>query len=281
LPGVDPALADAVAQITAEAGRMALARWRGEVGERQKADGSPVCEVDLDLDCFLRQRLTALLPDAGWLSEETADNPDRLGCRRVWVVDPIDGTRDYVRGRRGWCVSVALIEDGEPVIGVLDAAARDEAWRAVRGEGATLNGRPIGAGAHATLAGARVPADALAKADRGLFVAVEKPNSIALRLAMVAAGDADLVATLRWGNEWDIAAATLIAHEAGAAMTDALGAPLRFNQPRPRAFGVLATAPAIHTAAVARLIGMGHGPCSMRQPRPTPLPGASRRCWTG
>ena len=232
---------------------MALARCGGDVGERAKPDGSPVCEVDLDVDRFLRARLAALLPEAGWLSEETADNPDRLGCRRVWVVDPIDGTRDYVRGRPGWCVSVALVEDGRPVIGVLDAPARGEAWRAALGEGATRNGRPVRAGGHAALAGARVPADALAKADRGLFVAVAKPNSIALRLAMVAAGDADLVATLRWGNEWDIAAATLLAAEAGAAMTDALGAPLRFNQPRPRAFGVLATAPAIHVAAVARL----------------------------
>ena len=232
---------------------MALARCGGDVGERAKADGSPVCEVDLDVDRFLRARLTALLPDAGWLSEETADNPARLACRRVWVVDPIDGTRDYVRRRRGWCVSVALVEDGRPVIGVLDAPARGEAWLAVRGYGATRNGEPIGAGDHATLNGARVPADALAKADRGLFVAIDKPNSIALRLAMVASGAADLVVTLRWGNEWDIAAATLIALEAGAAMTDAMGVPLRFNQPRPRAFGVLATAPAIHAAAVTRL----------------------------
>ena len=234
---------------------MALARWRGDFERHEKADGSPVCEVDLDVDRFLRARLSALVPDAGWLSEETADSADRLACERLWVVDPIDGTRDYVRGRRGWCVSVALIEGGRPAIGVLDAPARDQRWRAVAGGGATLNGAAVRAGAHATLADARVPADALPKADRGLFVAVEKPNSIALRLAMVAAGDADLVATLRWGNEWDIAAATLLVLEAGGAMTDALGRTLAFNQPRPRAFGVLATAPAIHAAAVARLEG--------------------------
>ena len=232
---------------------MALARWRGDFASEEKADGSPVCEVDLDVDRFLRARLSALLPDAGWLSEETADNADRLACSRAWVVDPIDGTRDYVRGRRGWCVSVALVEGGRPVIGVLDAPARAGRWCAVAGKGATLNGAPLKAGDHATLAGARVPADALAKADRGLFRLVEKPNSIALRLAMVAQGRADLVATLRWGNEWDIAAATLLVHEAGGAMTDALGGPLAFNQPVPRAFGVLATAPAIHAAAVARL----------------------------
>ena len=103
------------------------------------------------------------------------------------------------------------------------------------------------------LDGARVPADVLAKADRDLFVLAPKPNSIALRMAMVAADEADLVATLRWGNEWDIAAAALIATEAGAAVTDALSAPLVFNQRNPRAFGVLTTAPAIHAAAVERL----------------------------
>ena len=232
---------------------MALARWRTEIERREKADGSPVCQVDLDVDRMLRDRLAVLLPDAGWLSEETADSADRLGRERVWVVDPIDGTRDYVRGRRGWCVSVALVEAGRPVIGVLNAPARDEVWRAAVGEGATLNGVPIHAGDRADLVGARVPADALARADRDVFVAVEKPNSIALRIAMVAADRADLVATLRWGNEWDIAAAALIAHEAGAGATDALGAPLAFNKPDPRAFGVLVAGPGVHAAAVARL----------------------------
>ena len=232
---------------------MALARFRTDVGAREKADGSPVCEVDLDVDRFLRARLAALLPDAGWLSEETADNADRLGRPRVWVVDPIDGTRDYVRGRAGWAVSVALVEHGQPTIAVLDAPARGELWRASTGRGATLNGRALHASSRTELVGARVPADALARADRDTFVAVAKPNSIALRIAMVAAGDADVVATLRWGNEWDIAAATLIAREAGAAISDALGGALAFNQRRPQTFGVLVTAPAIHAPAVAKL----------------------------
>jgi myo-inositol-1(or 4)-monophosphatase len=246
-------LADAVAQVAAEAGQMALARWRTDVEGHEKADGSPVCQVDLDADRMLRARLSALLPQAGWLSEESVDNADRLLRRQVWVVDPIDGTRDYMRGWRGWCVSVALVEDGRPVIAVLDAPARGQVWRAAAGQGATLNGAAIRAGDCTALTGARVPADALAKADRDVFVAVEKPNSIALRIAMVAAGDADLVATLRWGNEWDIAAAALIAGEAGGVASDALGAPLTFNKPAPRAFGVLVTAAGIHAAAVARL----------------------------
>jgi myo-inositol-1(or 4)-monophosphatase len=245
-------LSDAVAAIAQEAAQMALARWRTDFSRWEKAPGNPVCEVDLDVDRMLHARLSALLPDAGWLSEETTDDAARLGHGRVWVVDPIDGTRDYIRGRPGWCVSVALVEDGRPLVGVLDAPARDETWRAVAGRGATLGGVALAVGARDRIDGARVPVDALPRIDRDL-VAVEKQNSIALRIAMVAADRADLVATLRWGNEWDIAAAALVAGEAGAAVSDALGAALTFNKPDPAAFGVLVSTPGIHAAAVERL----------------------------
>ena len=230
-----------------------MAGWGTGLIPTSKADGSPVCAMDLEVDAFLRDRLGALLPDAGWLSEETADSAARLARDRVWVVDPIDGTRDYVRGRPGWAISVALVTRGTVTIGVLDAPARGEVWRAEAGKGAWCNRVAIAASTRTDLIGARVPADALAKADRGTFVVAPKPNSIALRMAMVASGAADLVATLRWGNEWDLAAAALIATEAGASVTDAFGAPLRFNQPDPRAFGVLTCSPGIHAAAVARL----------------------------
>lgn len=250
-------LLHAVAGIAGEAGALALARWRTEgVESWYKADASPACEIDLAVDRLLRKRLSALLPDAGWLSEETADSVDRLSRGRVWVVDPIDGTRDYLRGRTGWAVSIALVEHGRPLLAVLDAPARGERWAAERGSGAMRNGTALRASDRSTLHGARVPADTLPKADRD-FIAVEKPNGIALRIAMVAADEADLVATLRWGHEWDVAAAALIAAEAGAAVSDATGAPLVFNQPDPRAFGVLVSAPAIHAAAVERLAGRG------------------------
>ncbi len=247
----DP-FADRVSAIAAEAGALAMARFGAEVKRWEKAPGHPVCEVDIAVDQLLRERLSALLPEAGWLSEETVDSRERLGGRRVWVVDPIDGTRDYLRGRPGWAVSIALVEDGQPVIAVLDAPARGEHWRAVAGDGAFRGAERLRASDRTEITGARVPADALAKADRD-FVTVAKPNSIALRMAMVAAGEADLIATLRWGHEWDIAAAVLIAREGGAAVSDALGQPLSFNTARAEAFGVLVTAPAIHDAAVARL----------------------------
>ncbi|HEX8485371.1 3'(2'),5'-bisphosphate nucleotidase CysQ [Sphingomonas sp.] len=248
----DGQFAGDVAGIVREAGRHALAQWRTDFQRWEKSPGNPVSEVDLAVDALLRARLAALVPEAGWLSEETADHPDRLTRRLLWVVDPIDGTRDFIRGRAGWCVSVALVEDGLPIIGVLDAPARAETWVATLGGGASRNGVVLRASNRQTLAGARVPTDALSKADRD-FAMVDKPNSIALRIAMVAADEADLVATLRWGNEWDIAAATLIAIEAGASATDALGAELVFNKREPQAFGVLAAAPGIHAAAVTRL----------------------------
>jgi len=245
-------LADAIAAIAREASALALSKWRTDFRQWEKSPGNPVCEVDLDVNDLIRRRLSALLPDAGWLSEETVDNADRLAQSRLWVVDPIDGTRDFVRGRPGWAVSIALVEDGQPLIGVLDAPARDEVWRAEAGKGATRNGEPVRAGDRTVFAGSRVPTDVLPKVDQDL-VAIAKPNSIALRIAMVAAGEADLVATLRWGYEWDIAAAVLIASEAGAAVSDAFGKPLHFNTPSAQAFGVLATAPGIHAAAVERL----------------------------
>jgi len=109
----------------------------------------------------------------------------------------------------------------------------------------------LGASDRTELPGARVPADALPKADRDL-VAAPKPNSIALRIASVAAGEADLLATQRWGHEWDIAAAALLASEAGATVTDVLGEPIGFNKPDPRAFGLLVSAPGLHAAALER-----------------------------
>lgn len=214
--------------------------------------GHPVCDVDLEVDSYLREQLFQLDPEAGWLSEETVDLSDRYERRRVWVVDPIDGTRDYLRERPGWAVSVALVEDRVPVLGALAAPQRGELWTAERGRGSWRNGERLRVSRRTDLAGARVPAEQLPREDRDL-VPVAKPNSIALRIALVAAGEADLVATLRWGFEWDIAAAALIAREAGATVTGALGQPLAFNTASGEAFGVLVTAPGIHAAAVERL----------------------------
>jgi myo-inositol-1(or 4)-monophosphatase len=251
---------DRLEAICREAGQMALRQWPGHghaLESWEKTPGSPVCTADLEVDAFLKRELKALLPAAGWLSEETVDHPERLEKGLCWLVDPIDGTRDYIRGRKGWAVSVALISAGRPLLGTLCAPARGqeqggEFWHGEAGQGSWRNGERLAASKRQELAGARVPARIMPSEDTDL-VAVEQPNSIALRMAMVAADEADLCATVRWGFEWDIAAAGLIAREAGAAVTDAFGQPLTYNKEDPRAFGVLVTAPAIHAAAVARL----------------------------
>jgi myo-inositol-1(or 4)-monophosphatase len=243
---------DEVSRIAREAGRIAAARCGGDFQRWEKSPGQLVCDIDLEVDSFLRAELQRLDPEAGWLSEETVDASDRIERPRLWVVDPIDGTRDYLRRRPGWCVSVALVEDRVPVLGVLDAPARGEHWTAEKGRGAWRNGAPLRVSGRTELAGARVPTDQLPAADADL-VPVPKPNSIALRIAMVAAGEADLVATLKWGFEWDIAAAALIAAEAGATVSGALGQPLAFNTASGEAFGVLVATPGIHAVAVERL----------------------------
>lgn len=241
--------------IVREAGQIAMRTWPGHghaLESWDKDPGSPVSAADLAVDSFLKRELGDLLPAAGWLSEETVDAPERLAGGLIWLVDPIDGTRDFIRGRSGWAVSVALVCAGRPLLGMLDAPARGEFWYGEAGQGSWRNGLRLAASRRTELAGARVPAHALPKADADLTL-VDQPNSIALRMAMVGADEADLVATLRWGFEWDIGAAALIAREAGAAATDAFGQPLAYNKPDPRAFGVLVCSPGIHDAVVDRL----------------------------
>jgi len=249
--------------IVRRAGEIALAGWPGDghaLEVWEKRPGDPVSEADLAVDGFLRSELSALLPAAGWLSEETADADHRMDGSLVWLVDPIDGTRDYIRGRDGWAISVALISAARPLFGYLYAPSRmrdeqGEFWHGEAGKGSWRNGKRLSASTRGELVGARMPL-ARDASDVAGFTRVPQPNSIALRMAMVAADEADIVATMKWGFEWDLAAAALIAREAGAAVTDVFGQPLNYNKRDPRDFGVLTTSPAIHGAAVEHLAGM-------------------------
>ena len=246
----------AVIAAVEEAADLAFRQWRnGAVPTAkvwEKSANNPVSEIDLAVDVFLKDRLAEILPDAAWLSEETVDDPVRLDSNRVWLVDPIDGTRDYIRGRSGWCVSVALVENGAPIFAIMAAPAQAKTWIAHAGQGVTCNGERLSASTRQDFAGSRVPTDDLSAVDRDLVI-VEKPNSIAMRMTMVACDRADLVATLRWGHEWDTAAAHLVAQEAGALVTNALGHPIRYNKSDPKDFGLICSAPGIHDAAVERL----------------------------
>ncbi len=247
---------EAVFAATREAAALALDSWRegkppaSKVWEKSK--GHPVSDIDIAVDTLLKQRLSAIIPEAAWLSEETVDDPARLGASLVWLVDPIDGTRDYIRGRSGWCISVALVQDGQPIFAVMSAPVQNKFWVAETGKGATCNGEVLRASQLAVFENVRFPADEQWQL-AGDIQKVVKPNSIAMRMTMIACDRADMVATLRWGNEWDIAAAHLIVQEAGATVTDAFGKPFVYNKRDPRDFGLICSAPAIHQIMVERL----------------------------
>jgi myo-inositol-1(or 4)-monophosphatase len=255
----DIALAVAATQA---AGVLALKNFHAKSDWWHKQEGSgagsPVGVADLECDALLRATLLGARPDDGWLSEETADTADRLDRRRIWVVDPIDGTRDFVRGRSGWAVSVALVEDGQVTTAALAAPARGQLFAAVRGRGATLNDAPLRVSGLAALDGVRLPIDEASMAasywpSPWPGAAVEKPNSLALRMVKLAADEADAWVEGRTIAEWDVAAAALILAEAGGLVSDRYGAALAFNKPVPVFHGIAAAVPAIHAEVLGRL----------------------------
>lgn len=221
-----------------EAGAIALASFRR--GARTtarvwaKEGGSPVTQADKAVDGFLQERLTAALPAAGWLSEETMDTPSRLERPLVWVVDPIDGTRAFMSGHPDWCVAIALLHEGRPILGAIHAPAHRAVYEALQGGGATLNGRPIaGSGAEA-LAGVRAagPKSLLDDLDHGRLgiQRLERIPSLALRLARVAEGVVDVGLVSSGSHDWDIAAADLILQEAGGQLSGLGGAVPAYNR---------------------------------------------------
>ncbi|MEM8826760.1 MAG: 3'(2'),5'-bisphosphate nucleotidase CysQ [Pseudomonadota bacterium] len=238
------------------AGALALDLAKGGVDAWEKSPGNPVTKADIAIDQLLAERLLAARPDHGWLSEERADDPVRLGRRRIFLVDPIDGTRDYARGRPGWCVSIAIVEAGRPTHAVLYAPVSGNAWTATAGGGARCDGESITASSCTALAKARIPVEAdlfRSKYWQGPTArSVTKPNSIALRMAMVADARADTVFDARPSRELDIAAASLIVTEAGGIVTDTDGHPARFNKPDPSEKNLVASAtPQLHRETCA------------------------------
>jgi myo-inositol-1(or 4)-monophosphatase len=239
-----------------DAGRLALAIRRSGLEAVAKMDGSPVSNGDLAVDGLLTGMLRAARPDYGWLSEETADNPDRLAATRVFIVDPIDGTTAYVGGQPWWAVSVAVVENGRAVAGVVHAPELDETFSAVAGGGATLNGDAITASPCNALEGCAMLADARLfepRTGRPIWpkMVVTRRNAIAYRMALVGAGQFDAAVSFTPKSDWDLAAGTLIAEEAGARATDHFGQPLRFNSATAQNPGLVCAAPALHPLILA------------------------------
>ncbi|WP_299948379.1 3'(2'),5'-bisphosphate nucleotidase CysQ [uncultured Ruegeria sp.] len=249
-----------------EAGKIAT-RYSGPQAQRwDKPEGAgPVTEADLAVNAMLERDLQAARPDYGWLSEETEDTPDRLTRDRVFIVDPIDGTRSFAEGSRTWAHSLAVAEHGEVTAAVIYLPLRDLLYAAARAQGATLNGSAIQVSKHTYLPDAEILA-AKPNLDPRHWQSGSAPKfrrvyrpSLAYRMALVAQGRFDGMLTLRPSWEWDIAAGDLILREAGGVCTDRSGQPLRFNNARPRLNGVVAAGSDIHASLCAQLDPKGVG----------------------
>jgi myo-inositol-1(or 4)-monophosphatase len=244
-------------QAARDAGALALSYFRQQISVNRKPDGSEVSEADLAVDTALKLDLANKRPGYGWLSEESIDDGERLKYRRVWIVDPIDGTNAFLRHVPEWTISAALVEDGVPVLGVVFNPATKQFFSAMRGKDAFLNDKPIKASEKSTLDGA------LLIASGGLFkkkiwkepwpeVKTRWVNSVAYRLALVACGDADATISLSNKCEWDLAAAAVIVAEAGGIITDHHGKSHPYNSPSPRLPSLVASGAKLHPLLIER-----------------------------
>lgn len=233
-----------------------LARFdRSRVGVRYKAHGSPVTEADLAADDVLRGELPGA--DEGWLSEETPDDPSRLDRRRVWIVDPLDGTREFLAGIPEWCISIGLAEDGQAVAGGIYNPSAGELFLGSLQTGATLNGQPVQASTRAGLDGALVLVTRWALKRGGAQALAEAPfrvravGPVAYALALIASGRADAMWSRSSKAEWDVAAGAALIAAAGGSVTAWDGAPPIFNRWPPRLSGLLAAGAPLMPAARA------------------------------
>jgi myo-inositol-1(or 4)-monophosphatase len=244
------ALGRHVAASAREAGELALKSFRSPIKSWFKEGNSPVSEADLAVDALLRERLGATGLASGWLSEETEDDPQRLSADHVWIVDPIDGTRGFLAGLPDWTISIALAAAGRPILAALYAPATDELFLAAAGGGATRNGEPIAVTQGHALTGARAagPDRRLGRLAPFGIVPIPKVHSLALRIARVADGTLDLALAGGNSHDWDLAAADLLVHEAGGALTTLGGETLVYNKPIPTHGALFAAGHARHEA---------------------------------
>lgn len=241
-----------------QAGAIAMRYFRNSVTTWKKEDGTPVSDADVAVNDHLQQALLAARPDYGWLSEETADDSTRTSRRRAWVVDPIDGTRAFLDGVAHFCHSVAVVEDGRPVAAALYNPVADELYAAAKDSGAMLNGQPIRVSDCAEIAGCRMAAFAPmfkhpAWPEPWPDMQIVQRDSVAYRLAMVASGEVDAALGLNSKQDWDLAAADLIVHEAGGLFTTHDGRPMRYNTDTTTQRSFVGAGPALHRALFARV----------------------------
>lgn len=253
MPGADQNTADLqlLTDLGKEAGAIAMKWFRSDPQVWMKEGQSPVSEADFEVDRFLRQELLKARPDYGWLSEETDDDADRLDRDRVFVVDPIDGTRGFIAGADQWCISIAVVEHGRPQVGILECPALDQSIVAQSQGGAWCNSTKMQAKGNPDNEQLRMtgPRSLQNEAGNDWHRPVSKlpfVPSLAYRIAMIGLGDADLSLARSSAKDWDLAAADLIAHEAGGCLTDLRGERPVYNCEDVRHGALLACAASTH-----------------------------------
>lgn len=238
-------LAAPLEEVVREAGAIALGYFRGGARAWTKGDDSPVTEADLAVDSFLKERLPPLVEGSGWLSEETADTAERLDRRHVWIVDPIDGTRAFTENKTDWVVSVALVEDGAPIAGVVRNACDDVTYLGLKGLGATRNRETLAAPDSDSLDGVKVGGQKSLVGHLKPLGAVSGPwiYALAHRLVQVSSGGLDAAVARPNAHDWDIAAAHIILNEAGASLIGFDGVAPSYNRASTRHGGLIAAGP--------------------------------------
>ncbi len=244
-------------EIAIDAAREAGAAIRGYYQDaytvKDKGQDNPLTDADLASDAILADRLRTAFPDDGWLSEESVDEPIRLEKRAVWIVDPLDGTKEFTLGIPEFVVSIGLVVEGQPVLGVLYNPIKDELFAGQVGRGATFNGVPCRVSTHAALDGARIVCSRT-EMKKGMFdpwkerISLLPVGSVAYKFGQVGAGFAEATFTPQPRNEWDIAGGVAFVIAAGGRASNRHGTPYVFNRANPLVDGVCATNGAVQDA---------------------------------
>lgn len=227
------------------AGEIIMALYGKDFDVTEKGKGNPVTTADLEANRKLQEILLGRFPKDGWLSEEDRDNLKRLQASRVWVVDPIDGTKEFIAGIPQFAVSIGLVMKGRPILGIVYNPVEEELYRAVKDHGASLNGEPIHVSSRDEVEGAVLLVSR--SEPRRKFVRfaetckLEPIGSVAYRLAKVAGGSGDGTLTFRSLHEWDVCGGVLMVEEAGGVVLDAAGKELMFNRAQAMHRGIVAS----------------------------------------
>ena len=238
---------DLLLEALRDAGALALAMQAKGYGHKQKRDGTFVTDVDLAVDDLLKTRIGMARPADGWLSEETPDTPDRLSKQRLWIADPIDGTRGFLQGSGPWGIGMALTINGEAHLSAILQPADGLLFHAVKGGGAFVNGTRITSANLRNVITAKRYRTALANG--GFAPETDSPIPLLLRLASIGHGKHGGAISIGNKNDWDLAAGHLLVTEAGGIISNLSGAGMIYNRPEPWQPGLIAAAnPETHAA---------------------------------